>query len=255
MNKIKQTRGNTQETDCQSKYQTNSVMWDDVWEQVRQVTRKDQYDEKCWILKKTRKPIFLENGTKIQLEVNQDGYGKVNLTTTRLDDGGKPVMRDYTHNETGKKAKRKDTREEQMYLHHLAYLHRTYGTPEFLKRSSSEPESRHTLSHLCNRRACFKPDHIVFEPHVYNLSRGACNAELCNRAQHSPRCITHQNSVVQTVAELNHRFGYTSGTLNEESEGDEDDQSRAVSSSTKTSSDTHPAGEALVLRDDDDDFI
>ena len=29
MNKSIQTRGNTQETDCQSKYQTNPVMWDD----------------------------------------------------------------------------------------------------------------------------------------------------------------------------------------------------------------------------------
>jgi hypothetical protein len=176
MTDSKQTRGTTQETDCQSKYQTDPETWDDVWKQVKKVTRKNQYDEECWVLKKKRTPIFLEDGTKIQLEINSDGYGKVNLTMTRLDDEGNPVMRDYTHNQTGKKAKRKDTRKEQMYLHHLAYLKRTHGTPELLKRSSSETKSRHTLSHLCNRRACYRPDHIVFEAHVYNLSRGACNA-------------------------------------------------------------------------------
>jgi hypothetical protein len=139
-------------------------------------------------------------------------------------------------------------------MHHLAYLQRTHGTVEFLKRSSTEPDSRHTLSHLCNRRACYRPDHIVFEPHVYNLSRGACNAELCKRAQHNPPCITHQNSVVATVSDLNQRFGYTPGTLNEAPEGHEDDLSCTVQSST-TSSDTNPAGEALVLRDDDDLFL
>ncbi len=74
------------------------MMWDDVWKQVKKVTRKAQYDEECWILKKKRTPIFLEDGTKIQLETNQDGYGKINLTMTRLDEDGNPVMRDYTHN-------------------------------------------------------------------------------------------------------------------------------------------------------------
>jgi hypothetical protein len=247
-----QTSGTSQETDCHSKYEANPELWDDVWNKIQRITLKDQYEEKCWVVH-VGQTIQTAQYQKIQIEVNKDGYAKINVTFDRLDENRKPVVRTYTHNQTGKQGTRRDTRKESMYIHHLAYLKRTLGTSEYFQRSSMRPESRHTLSHLCNRRGCFKPDHITFEAHLYNLSRGACNAELCKIVLHSPPCLTHTSTVIESVAKLNQRFGYGLNTVNEASEA-KSSSSRLPLVSTQTSSSTSSARRDTVVIDDDDFF-
>ena len=244
------TSGTSLETDCRSKYEAHPELWDDVWEKVRSNIRKDLYPEGCWTVKGD-KSLKTNDDQKIQIETNTDGYVKINITADRLDDSGNIVYREYTHNQTGKKGRRKDTMKLGMYLHHLAYLKRTYRTSEFLKRSSLHAQSRHTLSHRCNRRECFNPDHIQFEPHVYNLSRGACNAELCFTVGHQPPCLTHTSSVIAAVAKLNQKFGYVPSAMNETAEASTS-RSRSSSTSTSTLSSTSSASEVIELDDNDE---
>lgn len=175
-------------------------------------------------------------------------------STSQLTNATSPVKqytRDYTHNQTGKRGRRKDTVKIGMYLHHLAYVKRTYGTSEFLKRAPLDAGVRHTLSHLCDRRDCFKGDHVHFEPHVYNLSRIGCNAELCIKTGHQPPCLTHMSSVVANVAQLNQRFGFVPTIANEVAEASTG-RSRSSSTSTSTLSSTSSDREVIELDDDEE---
>ena len=243
------TSGTSLETDCRSKYEAQPELWDDVWEKVQAKARKNMYAEGCWMVEKHL--LYTADGQKIQIETNKDGYVKINITAERRDSSGKTIYRKYTHNQTGKTGERKDTVKIGMYLHHLAYLRRTYGTSEFLKRSPQLSGSRHTLSHLCNRRGCFHGDHISFEPHVYNLSRGACNAELCIAVGHHPPCLTHTSSVIANVAKLNQKFGIVPSALDEAAEATTS-RSRSSSTSISTPSSTSSGSEAIALNDDDE---
>ena len=243
------TSSTSLETDCLRKYQANPELWDDVWDKVEGTANKNQFQEQCWTTSRNR-VLHTKRGQKIQIEENKDGYCKINLTFDRLDGSGKPARREYTHNETGKIGTRKDTRKESMYLHHLAYLKRTYNTPECFRRSRRRSEARHTLSHLCNRRGCFRPQHVSFEAHLYNLSRGACNAELCVMVGHDPPCITHTSSVLAAVAKLNREFGYGPDALNEAAVT-QNRLSQPLRDSTNTSSSTHSAGDSKAVDADD----
>jgi len=222
-----------QETDCKRKYEADTQLWDDVWDKVIE-KRKRSHAEQCWTMR-AGQTLFTRKRRKIQIEQTNDGYTKINITTVRRDASGKPVYRAYTHNLTGKVGQRKDTVKTSMYLHHLGYVKRAFGTSEFLRRSPQHAGVRHTLSHLCGNNDCFTSEHIHFEPHVYNCSRIACSAANC---QHVPRCLKQSTTINANVARLNHRFGIDSHGINEAAEASTS-RSSLSQPSTPTSSSTN----------------
>lgn len=83
-------------------------------------------------------------------------YVKVNLRNTNLP-GGQPGQKiGY-----------------QPFLHQLVLV--AEGKGELLARTTANPVGDpYEVSHLCHRRACFNPDHLVVEPRDLNRARNAC---------------------------------------------------------------------------------
>ena len=65
-----------------------------------------------------------------------------------------------------------------MVSHNLTELPRENESGDFME-----------VSHLCHRKRCINPDHLVFEPHSVNMSRASCFIHCCCSLEHSPACI------------------------------------------------------------------
>jgi len=88
---------------------------------------------------------------------------------------------------------RKDRVKGSIYLHHLSIF---INDPTFITCSHRE---KHSFSHLCGNPSCFNPDHIVYEPHIINISRIACCSEYC---VHRNKCLKPLSVVQAKIISL-----------------------------------------------------
>lgn len=60
-------------------------------------------------------------------------------------------------------------------LSHVAYLSRARNSPKaFAMVGREKGEGRHEMSHLCHKRRCVNPDHLVVESRALNVEREGC---------------------------------------------------------------------------------
>lgn len=135
---------------------------------VRERFRQSRVDRRtnCWIPSGSR---------------NTDGYVQVSLT--RASTEGTPPL-----TEQRKIYRRVRGRQRAFTLHILSYA----------ARIGSHPVSGEHVSHLCDVRACFNPDHLVGEDARSNNARKGCPGPifcpehghlLIDLCAHTPRCI------------------------------------------------------------------
>lgn len=108
---------------------------------------------------------WLFNGSK-----NTDGYGQIF------------IKKNSDLNRTGR------TSQTAVLIHKVSWM----------AANGQNPGAGHHVSHLCDNRACFNPDHLCAELAVVNNSRKGCAGEIAcsahhhvivNLCPHSPRCI------------------------------------------------------------------
>jgi hypothetical protein len=75
-------------------------------------------------------------------------------------------------------------RKEEL-AHRVAYMLEHKLLPEELQAMSGGLE----LSHLCHHKKCVKPDHIILESHINNMSRLHCEKQGMCSANHWPLCL------------------------------------------------------------------
>jgi hypothetical protein len=114
----------------------------------------------------------------LDVDVNKDGYYRIRWPGT-LDE-----PRFKKRKSRGKEYDQKYYPRKAMYLHHLGYLvsHRA---------PVADPKATWDFSHRCHDRACFSPDHIVYERHMLNLDRQFCAKDRRGTecSEHKPSCL------------------------------------------------------------------
>lgn len=118
----------------------------------------------CFLI---RRPLVKAvRGHSLNLDFRQDGY--IKLKFDFFVDGNK--------------------RRTSLFLHHLAKARKDRSITEAQLKGENGAEIQ-DFSHLCNRRGCFNPKHIVVETHRVNLTRIACFQYENKLCPHVPACI------------------------------------------------------------------
>lgn len=73
--------------------------------------------------------------------------------------------------------------------HRLAYMIAHRLTPQSILKASPDTCEKMEVSHLCHKRTCVNPDHLVLETHGTNAERRHCNAQGLCTAGHEPHCL------------------------------------------------------------------
>ena len=71
-------------------------------------------------------------------------------------------------------------------VHRIAYMvnHKLTELPR-----TSESGELLEISHLCHKKLCINPEHLVLEAHMVNMSRAHCFIHGACSLEHSPPCI------------------------------------------------------------------
>lgn len=168
-------------------------------------TQKDNLgfpESPCWIPPHKSIP---KGAIGVQWSVSkpkQDG-GHVQIIMRSSDKDGNPRKR--KRRKTGEEYDSKEYSYYKVYLHNMSLFAR--GVPTVSHQTVYDndklKEVRWTASHLCSVPNCFRPSHIIREPHAVNLSRQMCYTEIC---LHTPRCmrtIARGKREIQAVIDSN----------------------------------------------------
>jgi hypothetical protein len=121
---------------------------------------------------------WLFNGSR-----NTDGYGQIF------------IKKNSDVNQTGRSA------QTAVLIHKVSWM----------AANGQNPPARHQISHLCDNRTCFNPDHLCAELAIVNNSRKGCPGEIAcsvhhhvivNLCPHSPRCIRPERDDVYCCLSL-----------------------------------------------------
>jgi len=148
-------------------------------------------DNSCWFPPEDSK-------RKFSLELNKHGYYRLRFQMQKEEPKiirsarKKRKSKEYYRNEDGstKLFSRSRYPRGTIYLTHLAYLQSHDEIERYKKLEYPDGQFRKvwfTISHVCNNRKCFNPNHIVLEPQQINLSRIKCCYENCQH--HHPKCL------------------------------------------------------------------
>ncbi len=103
---------------------------------------------------------------------------------------------------------RMDKVKGSMYLTHLALLTtRKGGLVRYQRYKHPDTNvnftSWMTASHLCGKRHCFNPKHLILEPHLVNVSRIKCCSDIC---KHTEKCIRTKGAIQEEIKNLEKKF-------------------------------------------------
>jgi hypothetical protein len=161
-------------------YDEHKPALDQFWAHMTASFPRDDND--CW------EHAGAANVEGFQLEKTEDGYNRARWLVPKVGADGQPVKR--ARKVSGNRTSMCQVyTKHTMYLHHLAKLCK--NRPLYKSRLHDTPSGRkwipYTVSHRCSNPACFRPSHLIVEPHRVNISRQRCpGGELC---PHVPRCL------------------------------------------------------------------
>jgi hypothetical protein len=165
-----------------STYEKYKEKLDRQWESAcrarnETVTFTDDPEDTCWV-----PGTAVRGASGGNVEINRHGYYRVRFLMDKDPQHDTPrTFQRRRRDGTAYSATRKDRKKGGIYLTHLTLL----ATGELLVQhrahriDGSFQNVRYSVSHLCGNRACFRPTHLVCEPHVVNLSRIPCAKEYC----------------------------------------------------------------------------
>ena len=156
----------------------------------------DRDGDDCWIppVKTVKK-----GSSGIQWSVtNPNKTGHVQINIRSAEKGAQKRTR--TCLKTGKVYTTFEYKHYKVYLHHLSLFARgvpTLSHQDVVGSDGKVKSVRWTASHLCSTPNCFRPSHILREPHAINVSRQLCHTEMC---PHTPKCKRTLQRVLDIIS-------------------------------------------------------